>query len=79
MEALQTQLTKVEATSAVTGRRLRRERDRAERMVTQLLKATADAMEAKETEAKLQGELVALRSLPKPETVSWWRWLGTTG
>ena len=34
-------------------------------------------MEAKETAAKLEGELVVLRSLPKPVPMSWWRWVRT--
>jgi hypothetical protein len=40
---------------------------------------TADMMEAKETAVKLEGEIAALRSLPKPEPMSWWRWLRSTG
>jgi hypothetical protein len=52
---------------------------RAERLVAELPRATADMMEAKETAAKLEGELLALRSLPKPEPMSWWHWLRTIG
>jgi hypothetical protein len=60
----------VETTAAGHRADFERERDRAERLVSELLKATAGAMEAKETAAKLEGELVALRSLPKPEPVT---------
>jgi hypothetical protein len=35
--------------------------------MAELLKATADAMTAKESAARLEGELAALRSRP------WWR------
>jgi hypothetical protein len=51
----------------------------ADRLITELLKMTADMMEAKETAVKLEGENAALRSLPKPEPMSWWRWLRSTG
>ena len=60
-----------------SSRAVERERDRAELLVSEVLAATADMMEAKQTAAKLEGELVALRSLlPKP--MSWWRWLRTS-
>src|SRR5262245_5303538 len=80
IEALRAELTKLEATAAGHRADYERERDRADRLVTELLKATADAMEAKETAAKLEGEIAAmLRSSTKPERVSWWRWLRATG
>ena len=57
------------STHAAGGHRadFERERDRAERLMAELLKATADAMTAKESAARLEGELAALRSRP------WWR------
>ena len=54
-----------------------RESERADRLVTELIKMTSDMMEAKETAAKLEGELAALRSTPKRETLTWWRWRRT--
>jgi hypothetical protein len=61
------QLAQLEATS--TGHRadFERERDRAERLMVELLKSTADTMAAKEAAARLEGELMALRSRP------WWK------
>jgi hypothetical protein len=48
---------------------LERERDRAERLMAELLRAKADTLAARATVARLEGELAALRSRP------WWRWL----
>ena len=66
IEALQAELTRLEATS--TGHRadFERERDRAEHLMAELLKATAVTMAARESTARLEGELMALRSR------SWW-------
>jgi hypothetical protein len=44
-----------------------RERERADRLMAELLRATADTLAAKEAAAQLDGELAALRSRP------WWR------
>jgi hypothetical protein len=67
IETLQAELVRLEATS--TGHRadFERERDRAERLMVELLKSTADTMAAKAAAARLEGELMALRSRP------WWR------
>jgi hypothetical protein len=46
---------------------LERERDRAERLMAELLRAKADTLAARATVARLEGELAALRSRP------WWR------
>jgi hypothetical protein len=43
------------------------ERERAERLMAELLRAKADALAARATIARLEGELASLRSLP------WWR------
>jgi hypothetical protein len=45
------------------------ERERAERLMAELLRAKADALVARATVARLEGELEALRSRP------WWYWL----
>src|SRR5438876_9083068 len=46
---------------------LERERERAERLMAELLRAKADILAARATVARLEGELAALRSRP------WWR------
>ena len=50
---------------------LERERERAERLMAELLRAKADILAARATAAKLENELAALRSRS-----SWWHWLG---
>ncbi len=67
IEALQAELAKVEATAGGHRVDFERERDRADKLMTELLRMTADAMGAKETAARLEGELSALRSRP------WWK------
>jgi chromosome segregation ATPase len=79
IEALQAELAKLEAAAAGHRADFERERDRAELLVSEVLAATADMMEAKETAAKLEGELVALRSLLQLKPMTWWRWLRTVG
>jgi hypothetical protein len=44
-----------------------RERERVDRLVAEVLKATADTTAAKEAMARLEGELAVLRSRP------WWK------
>ena len=48
---------------------LERERDRAERLMAELLRAKADTLAARAMVARLEGELAALRAR------TWWRWL----
>ena len=67
IDSLQRELAKVEALAAGHRADFERERDRAEQLVTELLKATADTMATKESTARLEGELAVLRSLP------WWK------
>jgi hypothetical protein len=67
VEALQAELAKIEASAAGHRADFERERERAERLMAELLRATADTMVAKEAAARLDGELAALRSRP------WWR------
>jgi hypothetical protein len=60
---------KLEATAAIHQAELERERERAERLMSELLRAKADALAARATVTRLEGELAGLRSRP------WWRWL----
>src|SRR6266436_5952612 len=63
---------KLEATAASHQAELERERERAERLMAELLRAKADALASRATVTRLEGELAALRSRP------WWRRLGRT-
>ena len=65
IEALEAEIVRLEATAAGHRADFERERDRAERLVTEMLKATADTIAAKEATAWLEGELAALRSRPE--------------
>jgi hypothetical protein len=67
VEALQTELAKVEAAAAGHRADFERERQRAEQLMSELLRATEDAMTAREKTARLEGELATLRARP------WWR------
>jgi hypothetical protein len=67
IETLQAALARVETTAAGHRADFERERERTEHLLTELLKATLDTMAAKESVARLEGELAALRSRP------WWR------
>jgi uncharacterized protein YigA (DUF484 family) len=59
IESLQAELVKLETTAAAHRADYERERDRADRLVTELLKATANT--TREMAAKLEGEIAALR------------------
>ena len=59
IEALQAEITRLEVRAA--GHRADFERERADRLMTELLQATAETMAAKEATARLEGELAALR------------------
>jgi hypothetical protein len=59
IESLQAELAKLEATAAGHRADYERERDRADRLITELLKATANT--TGEMAAKLEGEIAALR------------------
>ena len=70
IDSLQKELAKVEAMAAAAHRAdFERERDRAQHLVAELLKATAYVMAARESTARLESELLELRSRP------WWRQL----
>jgi hypothetical protein len=60
--ALQTEIARLQATAAGHRADFERERDRADRMLAELLQATADAAAAKEAAARLEGEVAALRT-----------------
>src|SRR5262245_13266971 len=66
-DTAQEEIARVEATASGRRADFERERDRADRLVTEVLKATAETMAAKQATARLQGELSAVRSRP------WWR------
>jgi hypothetical protein len=61
VEALQTELAKVEAAAAGHRADFERERQRAQELVSQLLGAIDDAMTAREKTARLEGELATMR------------------
>jgi hypothetical protein len=62
IETLQAEIERLEAEAAGQRADFERERDRADRLMAELLKATAETMAAKEATARLEGELVALRA-----------------
>jgi hypothetical protein len=67
IETLEAELAKLEATSAGHRADFEHERDRCERLLAEVLKATADQMVAREAAARLAGELEAFEARP------WWR------
>jgi hypothetical protein len=62
IETLQAEIARLEATAAGHRADFERERERADRLMAELLKATAAAMAAKEATARLEGELASLRT-----------------
>jgi hypothetical protein len=62
IEALQAEIARLEATAAGHRADFERERERAERLMVELLQATAETMAAKEATARLEGEVAALRT-----------------
>ena len=65
IETLQKEIARLEATAAGHRADFERERDRADRLMTQVLKATGDMVAAKLATGWLEGELAALRSRPE--------------
>ena len=61
IETLQAEIARLEANAASHRADFERERERADRLMTELLQATAETMAAKEATARLEGELAALR------------------
>jgi hypothetical protein len=64
---LEAEFARVEAAAAVHRADFERERERCERLMAEVLKATAELMAAREATARIAGELAALRARP------WWR------
>jgi hypothetical protein len=60
--ALQAEIARLEATAAGHRADFERERERADRLMVELLQATAETMAAKEVTARLEGEVAALRT-----------------
>jgi hypothetical protein len=61
IETLQSEIARLEAREAAQRADFERERERAERLMVELLQATAETMAAKEAMARLEGELAGLR------------------
>ena len=62
IEALQAEIVRLEAGEAVHRADFERERERADRLMVEVLQATAETMAAKEVTARLEGEVAALRA-----------------
>ena len=62
IEALQAEIVRLEARAADHRADFECERERADRLTVELLQATAETMAAKEVTARLEGEVVALRT-----------------
>ena len=64
IETLEAEFAKVEAAAAVHRADFERERERCERLMSEVLKATAELMAAREAAARLAGELAAFQARP---------------
>jgi hypothetical protein len=62
IEALKAEIARLEARAADDRADFERECERADRLAVELLQATAEIMAAKETTARLEGEVAALRT-----------------
>src|SRR6476619_1503996 len=62
IEALKSEIARLESTAADHKADFERERERADRLAVELLQATADTTAAKEMTARLEGEVAALRT-----------------
>jgi hypothetical protein len=67
IEELETQLAKAEISAASHRADFERERERCDRLTLELMRAAIETMNAKEAAARLEGELMILRSRP------WWK------
>ena len=65
IEMLESEFARVEAAAAV--HRADFERERCERLMAEVLKATAELLAAREATARIAGELAAIQARP------WWR------
>jgi hypothetical protein len=66
IETLEAAFAKVEAAAALHRADFERERERCERLIAEVLKATAELMAAREASAVIAGELAAYKARP------WW-------
>jgi hypothetical protein len=78
IETLEAELAKLEATSAGHRADFEHERDRCERLLAEVLKATADQMVARETAARLAGAQ-SLPSTPVVAPLDWMKHIGASG
>jgi len=62
LAALQTEIARLEASAAGNRADFERERERADRLMVELLQATAETTAAREAAARLEGEMAALRT-----------------
>ena len=62
IEALQAEIARLEASAASHRADFERERERADRLMVELLQATAETTAAREAAARLEGEAAALRT-----------------
>ena len=62
IEALKAEIARLEARAADHRADFERERERADRLTVEMLRATAETMAAKEATARLEGEVAALRT-----------------
>jgi hypothetical protein len=67
IEMLESEFARVEAAAAVHRADFERGRERCERLMAEVLKATAELMAAREATARIAGELAAIQARP------WWR------
>jgi chromosome segregation ATPase len=67
---LEDEITKLELVASGHRADYERERERADRLMTEMLKTTADLMAAKEAAARLEGELATLRSQPQAQRIA---------
>jgi uncharacterized coiled-coil DUF342 family protein len=63
IETLQAEIARLEEKTASHRADFERERDRADHLMAELLKASAETLAAKEAAARLEGELEALRTV----------------
>ena len=64
--ALQTEITRLEASAAGNRTDFERERERADRLMVEVLQATAETTAAREATARLEGEVAVLRTGARP-------------
>jgi hypothetical protein len=67
IDTLEAEFAKVEAAAVVHRADFERERERCERLISEVLEATAELMAAREATARIASELAVLQARP------WWR------